>query len=81
MSMFRQWAAAKGLKPSETRYVRSGRRTVDSLFSKSGDPATEKNYRTHYISPTLSARKKRRLEQELSAPGAPVVFQILRESA
>ena len=59
MSLFRQWALAKGLKPSETRYVRSGRGgTVDLRFSKSGDPGIEKNYRTHYVSPALVARKR-----------------------
>ena len=82
MSLFRQWALAKGLRPSETRYMRSGRGgTVDLRFSKSGDPAIEKNYRTHYISPALSERKKQRIEEKLSAPAAPVIFQILRDSA
>lgn len=69
MSLFRQWALAKGLKPSETRYVRSGRGgTVDLRFSKSGDPGIEKNYRTHYVSPALSGRKKQRNEGKLSVP-------------
>jgi hypothetical protein len=36
MAMFRQWALAKGLKPSQTRYVRRARTgTVDLQFSKS----------------------------------------------
>ena len=61
MAMFRQWALEKGLKPSETRYVRRTRTgTADLRFSKSGDPAIEKNYRTHYVSPTLSERKQER---------------------
>ena len=39
MAFFRQWALAKGLKPGETRYVRSGGGgTVELQFSKSGDP-------------------------------------------
>ena len=82
MSIFRRWATEKGLKPSETRYVRSGRSgTVDLQFSKSGDPDIERNYRTHYVSPALSERKKEKLEQKLSTPAPPVVFQILRDSA
>lgn len=81
MEMFRQWALEKGLKPSETRYVRSTRTgPVDLQFSQSGDPAIEKNYRTHYISPTLSESKQERLTQKLSSPAQPVVFEILRDS-
>jgi hypothetical protein len=82
MAMFRQWALEKGLKPSETGYVRRSRTgTVDLRFSQSGDPAIEKNYRTHYVSPALSERKQERLTQKLSSPAQPVVFEILRDSA
>jgi hypothetical protein len=82
MAMFRAWAVEKGLKPSETGYVSSGRiGTVDLRFSKSGDPGIEKNYRTHYVSPALSERKQERLAQKLSSPAPPVVFEILRDSA
>jgi hypothetical protein len=82
MAMFRQWELEKGLKPSETPYVRSTRTgTVDLQFSKSGDPAIEKNYRTHYVSPILSESKQERLSQKLSGPAQPVVFEILRDSA
>ena len=82
MAMFRRWALEKGLKPSETRYVRRTRTgTVDLQFSKTGDPAIAKNYRTHYASPALSERKQERLTQKLSSPAEPVVFEILRDSA
>jgi hypothetical protein len=82
MAMFRQWALEKGLRPSETGYVRRTRNgTLDLRFSKSGDPAIEKNYRTHYVSPALSERKQERLTQKLSGPAQPVVFEILRDSA
>ena len=81
MAMFRQWALAKGLKPSQTRYVRRGRTgTVDLQFSKSGDPAIEKNYCTHYVSPALSERKQRQITEKLSRPVQPVVFKIVRDS-
>jgi hypothetical protein len=63
MAILRQWALAKGLKPGETHYVRSGRGgTVELQFTRSGDPVIEKNYRTHYVSPALSERKKQRLK-------------------
>ncbi len=82
MGMFRQWALEKGLKPTETHYVRrTSTGTVDLQFSKSGDPSIEKNYRTHYVSPTLSESKQERLTQKLSSPAQPVVFEILRDSA
>jgi hypothetical protein len=82
MAMFRQWALEKGLKPSETSYVRNTRNgIVDLQFSKSGDPAIEKNYRTHYVSPTLPESAQERLTQKLSSPAQPVVFEILRDSA
>ncbi|HEY3824207.1 MAG TPA: DUF2293 domain-containing protein [Bryobacteraceae bacterium] len=82
MAMFRQWSLEKGLKPSETRYVRRTRAgTVELQFSKSGDPAIEKSYRTHYVSPAMSERKQERLTQKLSSPAQPVVFEILRDSA
>ncbi len=79
--MFHQWALERGLKPSETRYVRSTRTgPVDLQFSQSGDPSIEKNYRTHYVSPNLSESKQERLTQRLSSPAQPVVFEILRDS-
>jgi hypothetical protein len=82
MAMFRQRALEKGLKPSETHYVRRPRTGIVGLqFSKSGDPAIEKNYGTHYVSPSLSDRKQERLMQQLSSPAQPVVFEILRDSA
>lgn len=81
MKLFHQWARAKGLRPSETRYMRSTRAgKVDLQFSKSGDPDIERRYRTHYVSPALSERKREKLEQRLSRAPQPVVFQILRES-
>jgi hypothetical protein len=81
MALFRRWATQKGLTPSETRYVRHGRHsTVDLRFSKSGDPQIEKSYRTHYISPVLSERKRQRLQEKLDQDPRAVVFQILRAS-
>lgn len=82
MASFHQWALDKGLKPNETRYVRTTRGgNVDLQFSEGGEPAIEKNYRTHYVSPALSESKQERLTQKLSAATKPVVFDILRDSA
>jgi hypothetical protein len=81
MAMFRRWALDKGLKPSETIYVRRTRSGKLPLrFSRSGDPAIEKNYRTHYISPALTELKQQSLVQRLERAPLPVVFEIVRES-
>ena len=79
MEIFRRWAREKGLKPSETGYVRRARsETIPLQFSKSGDPAIEQSYRTHYISPALSERKQEKLQDKLNRTPQPVVFQTLR---
>ena len=81
MAAFRRWAQEKGLRPSETRYTRRTRGgTVDLRFSKSGVPAIEKNYRTHYVSPALSERKQQQITERFDRAAKPVVFLILRES-
>ncbi|MGH9675273.1 MAG: DUF2293 domain-containing protein, partial [Bryobacteraceae bacterium] len=81
MAIFRRWAHEKGLKPSETHYVRRARTgTMTLRFSKSGDPDIERSYRTHYLSPALSERKQQQLQKKLNRTPRPVVFQILRDS-
>jgi hypothetical protein len=81
MSMFRHWAREKGLKPTETQYIRRTRvGKVDLRFSKSGDPGIERNYRTHFVSSELSEKKQQRLQDKLNKSPNPVVFQNLRES-
>ncbi|HVX66646.1 MAG TPA: DUF2293 domain-containing protein [Bryobacteraceae bacterium] len=81
MAAFRNWAEAKGLRPSENAYrvaTRTGTRELQ--FSVSGDPSIEKAYRIHYVSPDLSERKRSSTVERLSKPPAPVVFQVLRDS-
>lgn len=81
MAIFRRWAAEKGLKPSETGYVRRSRGgTVALQFSKSCDPEIEKSYRTHYVSAALGVQKEQKLQEKLERAPQPVVFQILRDS-
>ena len=81
LEILRRWAREKGLKPGETGYVRRARSgTIPLQFSKSGDPAIEKNYSTHYISPALSERKQEKLQERLNRAPQPVVFQTLRSA-
>ncbi len=81
MAIFRRWALKKGLKPSETGYVRRTRSGKLPLqFSKSGDPVIEKNYRTHYVSQGLPERKRQSLEEKLSRAPQPLVYEILHDA-
>jgi len=78
MAIFRHWAWEKGLKPSETAYVRRTRGgTLPLRFSKSGDPEIEKNYHTHYVSPTLSESRQQLLQEKLDRAPQLVVYEIL----
>jgi hypothetical protein len=79
MKVFRQWAAARGLKPSETVYVARTRDRRPLRFSKSGDEAIERAYRTHWISPELSERRRERLTERQSRPPDLVVVSPVKE--
>ncbi len=69
MRLFRSWASAKGLKPSETVYAlhRPGRPAL--RFSKSGDHGVERLYRTHWVSPAIC--ETRREPPDAARPRAP----------
>lgn len=61
MKLFRRWAQRRGLKPSETAYLARNRGHRRPLrFSVSGRPEIERVYRTHWVSPELSAAKRER---------------------
>jgi len=81
ISVFRQWAVAKGLLPTEAQYSRASREgPVELRFTASGDPQREAIYRTHYLSPALPQRERQSLERKLVQEPKPVVFQTLRDS-
>jgi hypothetical protein len=73
MRLFRRWAQRRGLIASETAYVARTRDRRSLRFSASGDPAIERAYRTHWVSPELSARKRERLAERQSRPPELVV--------
>lgn len=79
MRSFRVWARRRGLKPSETSYVARTRDRHPLQFSKSGDPAIERNYRTHWVSPKLSEQKQRRLAERANRPLDLVVISPLKD--
>jgi len=77
MKLFRSWATAKGLSPSETHYVARTPQRQTLRFSKSGAPMIEQLYRTHWVSPELSERKRERLAEKSSRAPELVVIQPL----
>ncbi|MGP0033322.1 MAG: hypothetical protein ACLP4R_01890 [Solirubrobacteraceae bacterium] len=79
MKVFRQWAAARGLAPSETAYVARTRDRRPLRFSKSGDEGIERAYRTHWVSPELSERKRERLAERQRRPPDLVVVSPVKE--
>lgn len=79
MRFLRRWAHRRGLKPNETAYVRRGRGRQALRFSKSANPDIEQAYRTHWVSPDLSERKRERLAERQSRPPDLVVVQPLNE--
>ena len=79
MRLFRRWAQARGLKPSETVYLSRSRGRRPLRFSKSGDPAIEQAYRTHWVSPVLSERKRARLVERQSKPPDLVVVSPVKK--
>jgi hypothetical protein len=79
MRLFRKWAMEGGLRPSETRYLTRTPARAELRFSRSGDPAIERAYRTHWVSPELSAKKRQRLEQKMDRPPELVAIEPLNE--
>ena len=80
MRLFQSWAAAKGLLASEADYVARTPRRQALRFSRSGDAAVEASYRTHWVSPELSEKKRERIAEKASrAPELVVVQPVNKE--
>jgi hypothetical protein len=80
MRLFGSWATAKGLLPSPTAYVGRTPDRAALRFSRSGDPAIEASYCTHWVSPELSEKKRERLAETASrAPEMVVILPLNRE--
>ena len=79
--LLERWAHGRRLVASETVYVTrtADRRTL--RFSTSGDPDVERAYRTHWLSPELSAGARDRLAQRQSRPPELVVIAPLNDWA
>jgi len=78
MAEFRRWARASGLTPSETAYLARTRDRRQLRFSAGADPSIEQAYRTHWVSPELSERKRERLALQQNRPPALVVIAAIK---
>jgi hypothetical protein len=77
MELLRDWAGERRLIASETEYVARTPQRQALRFSRGGDPAIEAQYRTHWVSPTLSEKERERLAEKKSRPPELVVIQPL----
>lgn len=77
MQLFRAWATAKDLSPSETPYVAKTPARQSLRFSRSGEATIERLYRTHWVSRGLSTKQRERIEQAVNRPPELVVIQPL----
>ena len=79
LRVFDNWAAERGLVPSETAYVARSRDRRPLRFSESEDPTIEKAYRTHWVSPELSEAKRAQLAERQSRPADLVVIMPVKD--
>lgn len=79
MRVFDNWAVERGLVPSQSAYMARSRDRRPLRFSESGDPAIEKAYRTHWISPELSEAKRAQLAERQSRPADLVVIMPVKD--
>ena len=77
MRLFRSWATARGLNASQTVYVARTPQRRTLRFSRSGNPAIEASYRTHWVSPELSEKKREHLAAKSNRAPELVVIQPL----
>lgn len=79
MRTFAEWAREQGLEPTEISYLARSRGRRSLRFSESGDPETERAYRTHWVSPELSERQRERLAERQSRPPDLVVISPVKD--
>ena len=75
MRLFAAWGQKAGLRPSTTDYVARTAARERLQFSKSGAPAIEKAWRTHWVSPRLSEAKRARVEAKAQKPPELVAIE------
>lgn len=79
LELLKDWAAGRGLQPSETAYLTSTRDRRPLRFTASGDEEIERTYRTHWLSPDLSERGRQQLVERQSRPPDLVVISPVKD--
>ncbi|MDB5638705.1 MAG: hypothetical protein JWP51_3613 [Bradyrhizobium sp.] len=78
LKLLQAWATGRGLSASPADYVARNPQRQTLRFSRSGDPAIEALYRTHWVSQQLSDKKRERLADKASRAPDLVVVQPLK---
>lgn len=78
MLTLQRWARDQQLQPIETAYVARTRDRRRLQFSGSGDPAIERTYRTHWVSPAPSEADRARIAEQTGRPPDLVVVSPLK---
>ncbi|MEP7025720.1 MAG: DUF2293 domain-containing protein [Actinomycetota bacterium] len=74
VEILRRWAEARGLTAAEASYLAATRDRRELRFSASGDAATERACRTHWMSPGLTAARQEQITERHSRPPDLVVI-------
>lgn len=77
MQLFRDWAESKGLQPHAAVYLARTPERPALRFTQDGEPTIEAQFRTHWISPSLSDRQRERVIAKSDAPPELVVIMPL----
>ena len=75
LALLRSWASERGLTAIETDYLAQSPQRQSLRFTRSGDSAAERLYRTHWSSPEVPEKKRQRLAEKASA--APELVAVL----
>jgi hypothetical protein len=74
-----RWAKGQGLKPSEAEYVSQTRDRRTLLFTGNGEEEAEAAWRTHWVSPGLTAAQEKRIAKRREVQPDLVVVDARKE--
>jgi hypothetical protein len=77
MRLLARWADVQGLVATQAEYVARTPARPALRFSRSGDDATERRYRFHWVAGDLSEKQRQRLHAKASRPAELVVIAPL----
>ena len=78
--LLRDWAESKALQPREAVYVARTPERPTLRFTYDGEPSIEADFRTHWMSPTLSDKQRARvIAKSDAAPELVVIIPLNRD--